>query len=392
MSREAVFEASVQYFLRPIGEFLQDALVSEIMVNRFDQIHIERRGRLERTEARFESEDALLSAIHNVAQWVGRRIDAENPILDARLPDGSRVNAVIPPASRQGTCLTIRRFVAGGLSMNDLIALGSLSEEACEFLELCVRLKRNVLISGGTGTGKTSLLGAVSSSIPQEERVVVIEDTSELKLRQSHCLYFEVQHPDQFGRGGVNIRDLFRASLRMRPDRVVVGEVRGGEALDMIQAMLSGHAGSISTIHANSPRDALVRLETLSLMSDIKIPVYVARAQVASAIHVVVQLDRFAQDGSRRITRISEVGGLDDNGQYRVLDLLVIRMSGRSKGGRLLAGLVATGQRPSFAEEPYRQGMNERIMHSRGLWSAVATTELEKTGAEIQAPEGGNFR
>ncbi len=383
MSREAIFEASVQYFLSPIGTYLQDASVSEIMVNRFDQIHIERRGRLERTDARFESEDALVSAIHNVAQWVGREIDPEHPILDARLPDGSRVNAVIPPASRQGTCLTIRRFAAGGLTMNDLIGFGTLSEEACEFLELCVRLRKNVLISGGTGTGKTSLLGAVSAAIPQEERIVVIEDTSELKLRQSHCLYFEVQQPDRFGRGGVNIRELFRASLRMRPDRVVVGEVRGGEALDMIQAMLSGHSGSLSTIHANSPRDALVRLETLSLMSDVQIPVYVARAQVASAIHLVVQLDRFSQDGSRRITRVSEVTGLDDREQYRVQDLFAIRMSGKTSDGRLQGGLAATGQQPSFAQEPYRHGMDERIVHSRGLWSPVATEETRATNSRV---------
>jgi pilus assembly protein CpaF len=371
MSREAIFEASVRYFLSPIGSFLHDASVSEIMVNRFDQIHIERGGRLERTDARFESEDALVSAIHNVAQWVGREINLNNPILDARLPDGSRVNAVIPPASRQGTCLTIRRFVAGGLALSDLIGFGTLTEEACEFLELCVRLRKNLLISGGTGTGKTSLLGAVSAAIPPEERIVVIEDTSELKLRQAHCLYFEVQHPDQFGRGGVNIRELFRASLRMRPDRVLVGEVRGGEALDMIQAMLSGHSGSLSTIHANSPRDALVRLETLSLMSDVEIPVYVARAQVASAIHLVVQLSRFPEDGSRRLTRITEVMGLDDKEQYRVQDLFAIRMSGKSSDGRLQGCLTATGQRPTFAEEPYRHGMEERIVHSHGLWCPV---------------------
>lgn len=373
MSREAVFEASVQYFLSPIGSYLQDGSVSEIMVNRFDQIHIERRGRLERTDARFESEDALMSAIHNVAQWVGRDINPTHPILDARLPDGSRVNAVIPPASRQGTCLTIRRFAAGGLTLGDLIGFGTLSEEASEFLELCVRLRKSILISGGTGTGKTSLLGAVSAAIPEGERIVVIEDTSELKLRQSHCLYFEVQHPDQFGRGGVDIRELFRASLRMRPDRVLVGEVRGGEALDMVQAMLSGHSGSLSTIHANSPRDALVRLETLSLMSDVDIPIYVARAQVASAINLVVQLSRFSEDGSRRVTRVTEVMGLDDKEQYRVQDLLAIRMSGKDSDGQLKGCLDATGQRPTFAEESYRHGMDDRIVHSQRLWCPPPT-------------------
>lgn len=375
MSREAIFAASVQFFLNPISRFLHDASVSEIMVNRFDQIHIERYGRLESTDARFESEDALISAIHNVAQWVGREINLENPILDARLPDGSRVNAVLPPASRQGTCMTIRRFAVGGLALSDLLGFGTLTEEACEFLELCVRLRKNILISGGTGTGKTSLLGAVSAAIPAEERIVVIEDTSELKLRQSHCLYFEVQHPDQFGHGGVSIRELFRASLRMRPDRVLVGEVRGGEALDMIQAMLSGHSGSLSTIHANSPRDALVRLETLSLMSDVQIPVYVARAQVASAIGLVVQLSRFPEDGSRRVTRVTEVLGLDDKEQYRVQDLFAIRMSGKASDGRLQGCLAATGQRPTFAEEPARHGLGDRIAHSRKLWSPVPAEE-----------------
>ncbi len=372
MSRDAIFEASVQYFLRPIIAFLNDPSVSEIMVNRFDQIHIERGGRLEATDAQFDSEDALISAIHNVAQWVGREIDAESPILDARLPDGSRVNAVIPPASRQGTCLTIRRFAAGGLKLSDLIMFGSLSDEVSEFLEICVRLRKNILISGGTGTGKTSLLGALSSAIPPEERIVVIEDTSELRLRQPHCLYFEVQIPDRFGRGGVNIRELFRASLRMRPDRVLVGEVRGQEALDMIQAMLSGHSGGLSTIHANSPRDALVRLETLSLMSDVEIPIYVARAQVASAIHLVVQLSRFSQDGSRRVTRVTEALGLDQKDQYHLRDLFTFQLTGRTREQQLQGRLLATEQLPSFCEEPYRHGLEGFIAHSHSRWKPLA--------------------
>ncbi len=371
MSREAIFEASVGYFLSPIGQFLEDETVSEIMVNRFDKIYIERKGRLEETEAQFESEDALLSAIHNVAQWVGRDINAENPVLDARLPDGSRVNAVIPPASRQGTCLTIRRFVQGGLTLDDLISFNTLSQQSREFLEICVRLKKNVLISGGTGTGKTSLLGAVSTAIPEVERIIVIEDTSELKLRQRHCLYLEVQHPDQFARGGLSIRELFRASLRMRPDRIVVGEVRGGEALDMVQSMLSGHSGSLSTVHANSARDALVRLETLSLMSDVDIPVYVARAQVASAIHMVVQLSRFSEDGSRRISRITEILGLSENDQYQSRDLFEICMSGKTHDGTLISSLEPTGQLPTFAEEPYQHGMDDHIEHSRCLWTPL---------------------
>jgi pilus assembly protein CpaF len=355
MSREAIFEASVEYFLSPINEYLNDPSVTEVMVNRFDQVYIERAGRLIATEARFESEDALLSAVHNVAQWVGRDINHDRPILDARLPDGSRVHAIIPPGCRSGTCLTIRKFHRGGLSM--------------EFLDLCVRLHKNIIISGGTGTGKTSLLGAVSAAVPEEERIVVIEDTSELRLSQRHTLYLEVQRPDQFGRGGLSIRQLFTASLRMRPDRIIVGEVRGGEALDMVQSMLSGHAGSLSTVHANSARDAAVRLETLSLMSDVEIPVYVARAQVASAINLVVQLSRFSEDGSRRVVRITEILGLDANNQYQMRDLFYCQLSGRAADGRLRAELVPTGEKPSFASEPFEHGMAQRVQHSRALWS-----------------------
>ncbi len=368
MSRTAIFEASVDYFLSPIGEFLEDDTVTEVMINRFDQIYIERAGRLHKTNARFDSEDALHSAILNVAQWVGREINLENPILDARLPDGSRVNAILPPGARNGTCMTIRKFKRGGLTLEDLIEYGSLSESAREFLELSVRLHKNTMVSGGTGTGKTTLLGAVTTAVPEEERIIVIEDTSELKLIQEHCIYLEVQRPDQFGRGGMTIRQLFVNSLRMRPDRIIVGEVRGGEALDMVQSMLSGHSGALSTVHANSPRDAVIRLETLSLMSDVEIPVYVARAQVASAIHLIVQLNRFVEDGSRKVTRITEVLGLDENNQYRFRDLFQTKMRGQTDDGRVIAELVPTGEKPSFASEPREHGMGARINHSREVW------------------------
>ena len=216
-------------------------------------------------------------AINNIAQWVGREITEEHPVLDARLPDGSRVHAIIPPTARGGTYLTIRKFARAALTLDDFIRFGSLSPVAKEFLELCVRLRKNILISGGTGTGKTALLGALSREIPEQERIVVIEDTAELRLIQVHSLYLEARHADAVGPGALNVRQLFHNSLRMRPDRIIVGEVRGGEALDMIQSMLSGHAGSMSTIHAETPRDALIRLETLSLMSDVDMPVYVAR-------------------------------------------------------------------------------------------------------------------
>ncbi len=368
MSRDAIFEASVEYFLNPIGPFLADEGVTEVMVNRFDQVYIEKGGRLYETEARFESEDALLSAVHNIAQSVGREINADQPILDARLPDGSRVHAILPPGCREGTCLTIRKFRKGGLSLADLEKFGSLSPSAREFLELCVRLHKNIIISGGTGTGKTTLLGAVTVAVPEEERIVVIEDTSELRLRQRHSIYLEVQKPDQFGRHELTIRQLFVASLRMRPDRIIVGEVRGGEALDMVQSMLSGHSGSLSTVHANSARDAVVRLETLSLMSDVDIPVYVARAQVSSAIDMIVQLSRFSEDGSRRVTKITEVLGLDKDDQYRFADLFNCRLAGKDAEGRLIANLEPTGTLPTFSNEAKEQGLDERIRHSGMMW------------------------
>jgi pilus assembly protein CpaF len=367
ITREQIFAASLDYFLDPIKAFLQDDTVTEIMVNGHDEIYIERQGQLQSTNARFESPDTLLSAVHNIAQYVGREIDELRPILDARLPNGSRVHAVIPPSARRGTYLTIRKFSKERLTLDDLLSLGSISESAKEFLELCVRLHKNIIVSGGTGTGKTSLLNALSEAIPEEERVVVIEDSSELKLSQKHCLYLESQQGDSQGRGKLTIRQLFVASLRMRPDRILVGEVRGGEALDMIQSMLSGHSGSLTTVHANSAHDSLIRLETLSLMSDVSIPVYVARAQVASAIHLVVQISRFSEDGSRKIVGISEIVGLK-NGEYQIQDLYVARRKGLTRAGRIITELESVGVQPTFTREVYEQGLERRVEFSRTMW------------------------
>lgn len=369
MSRESIFENSINYFLAPISEYLQDDSVTEIMVNGHEEVYVERNGRLEETPAQFPSADALLSAVHNVAQYVGREIDKDRPVMDARLPDGSRVHAVIPPSARRGTYLTIRKFKRDILGMEDFVRLDSMSEQAMEFLDVCVRLRKNIIVSGGTGTGKTTLLNAVTTAIPNGERIVVIEDSSELKLGQDHTLYLEAQQADAYGRGSLSIRDLFKASLRMRPDRIIVGEVRSGEALDMVQSMISGHSGSLTTVHANSAHDAMIRLETLSLMSDVELPVYVARAQVASAIHLVVQLTRFAEDGSRKITRITEACGLDDSNRYIFRDLFISRLKGRDDEGRLLSELEWTGTQPTFKDEPHEHGMQKRIRLTADLWA-----------------------
>ena len=372
LAREKIFAASLEFFLDPIKQYLQDDTVTEIMVNGHDEIYIERRGQLEETNARFESADTLLSAVHNIAQYVGREIDEMRPVLDARLPNGSRVHAVIPPSARRGTYLTIRKFSKDRLTLEDLLEFGSLSEAAKEFLEICIRLRKNIIVSGGTGTGKTSLLNALSKAIPDEERVVVIEDSSELKLTQKHCLYLEAQQGDSKGRGKLSIRQLFVASLRMRPDRILVGEVRGGEALDMIQSMLSGHSGSLTTVHANSARDALIRLETLSLMSDVSIPIYVARAQVASAINLIVQIARFSEDGSRKIVAISEVRGLREN-EYVLQDLFVSRRTGLTRAGAVITELESVGHQPTFAREAFEHGLERMVHFSAPLWDLKPT-------------------
>lgn len=336
-------------FFEPIRAFLEDDAVSEIMINGPNQIFIERKGKLEATDARFVSEPALKAAAVNVAKHVGRMLNEENPRLDARLPDGSRVHAVIPPLARCGTVVAIRKFKKEKLTIGQLIQFGSITESGAQLIDTIVKLHKNVIVSGATSSGKTSVLNVLSSFIPDNERILVIEDASELQLQQPHTVCFETRKPDKNDKGEVTIRDLVHSSLRLRPDRLVIGEIRGGEALDLLQALNTGHAGSMSTIHANSSRDCLSRIETCALLSGIDIPLSALRAQVASAIDVVVHTARLT-DGSRKITAVSEVLPLKD-GEYQVRDLYLFKVEGIGPDGSLNGHFTGTGELPTFIEE-----------------------------------------
>ncbi len=369
MRTSEIYEKTIRHFLKPIVPLLDDPTVSEVLVNGPDTVYYERAGRLHTADIRFPDAASLMAAAQNIAEYVNRRLDENHHSMDGRLPDGSRVHVIIPPSSRVGICISLRKFHRSAFDLTKLVAAGSLTALAAEFLELSVALHRNIVIAGGTGTGKTSLLNAFSAAIPADERIVVIEDTSELQLHQPHTVYLEAQPPRPDGQGAVTIRDLFVDSLRMRPDRIIVGEVRRGEALDLIQSMISGHSGALATVHATTARDAAVRLETLCLMSDVALPVYVARAQVASAIQLVVQVARFA-DGSRRIQAISELLKLDDQQNYVFQDLFEFRATGRDGDERITGELTYTGAQPTFAAEIYRLGLADRVQLTRDIFAA----------------------
>jgi pilus assembly protein CpaF len=332
----------------PLEPLLADEAISEVMVNACDLVYVERDGKLEETDVAFTDDAHLLRIIDKIVSQVGRRIDEASPMVDARLPDGSRVNAIIPPLALNGPSLTIRKFSRDPLRMEDLIRFGSLSAKAAEFLAACVRGQLNVLIAGGTGSGKTTMLNALSAFVPGEERVVTIEDAAELQLQQRHVVRLESRPPNVEGRGEIRIRELVRNSLRMRPDRIIVGEVRGPETLDMLQAMNTGHEGSLTTIHANSPRDALARLETLVLTAGVDLPHRSIREQIASAFDLLVQISRLV-DGSRRVTHVTEVLGMEAD-IVTLQDLFVARPV-EEGGGGLLRPLEPTGLQPHFVEK-----------------------------------------
>jgi pilus assembly protein CpaF len=335
--------------LGPLEPFVRDSDVTEIMVNGWNSIYVERAGKIYWSGAKFHDEAQLRRTIDKIVARVGRRVDESSPYVDARLPDGSRVNAIIPPLAIDGPCLTIRKFSADPYGAEDLISFGTLSRQTVELLDACVRGRLNILVSGGTGAGKTTTLNVLSSFLPDDERIVTIEDSAELRLQQPHVVRLEYRPPNIEGRGEVTIRDLVRNSLRMRPDRIVVGEVRGAEALDMMQAMNTGHDGSISTVHSNSPRDALSRVETMMLMAGMDLGIRAIREQIASALHLIVHQTRM-KDGVRRITHVSEVAGMEGD-IITLQDLFLFDYSaGIDDEGKFRGTLQATGIRPRFVE------------------------------------------
>lgn len=346
----SVFDEALNNYLSPVVEFLRDESVTEVLINGPEDIFIERGGKLHKTDAKFKTEDDLVAAVNNMAQFVGRRINEEEPRLDARLPNGSRIHAVLPPCARNGTTVSIRKFSSFKVDMKKYIEWNAITTDAAQFLDACMYLGKNILVSGGTGSGKTTLLGMLCSRIPRGQRVIVIEDASELIIDYEHVVRFETKMSDELGKGGVTMFDLLKSSLRLRPDRIIVGEVRGAEGLELIQAMNTGHKGCLGTIHANSAADALVRLESLSLGGDNKISEKALQYSIASAIDLVIQISRMS-DGSRRIISISEVTGLDKNFNYMTEDIYKILNLVREPSGKLKGLVEPTGYIPSFMNE-----------------------------------------
>ncbi len=348
----------------PIEEFFKDPQINEIMVNGPDQIFIEKAGEIILTDAKYDNNDHVRFAINHIINPLGRSINRKQPTIDSRLPDGSRVNAIIPPASPEFPCITIRRFLKDKLTLEQLIELNSLTPTIAEFLSICVEARLNIVVAGNTGSGKTTLLNILTTAIPDHDRIITIEDSAELALIQQHKISLEAQPPDFRGEGAVSIRDLVRNSLRMRPDRIIVGEVRGGEALDMLQAMNTGHDGSMTTVHANSARDSIARLETMVLMSGIELPITAIRRQIASAIHMIVYLNRFA-DGSRKLTQVAEIVGMEGD-IITMTDLFQFQQTGVNDKKKVSGVFRPTGLRPSFARNLETAGfrLDPKIFYS----------------------------
>ena len=372
MDRPDVYRSTIRYLLEPVADLLyEDDTVTEVLINGPDQIYCERKGKLEKVNRRFRDEHTLLAAARNLAQYVRRQLGEHHHSMDARLPEPEkfRVHVILPPASRVGVCVSIRKFKRSDTTLDWLVnEKASLSAPAAEYLRLMVGSHRNVVVSGGTGSGKTSLLNALSAAIPDRERVIVIEDSSELQLNQEHAVYLEARPAGPDGKGAVTIRDLFVDSLRMRPDRILVGEVRRGEALDLIQSMLSGHDGALTTVHASSPQLALVRLETLCMMNDVGLPVHVARTQVASAVHVVAQVSRLA-DGSRKVVSIAEVGGLSKGDRYRVREVFKFQQTGTAADGTIQGEVVPTGKPSRFAAHIRDSSVKDQVNLTASLFA-----------------------
>jgi len=341
--------------LGPLEPLLADPTISDILVNSYSSIYIERRGKLEKTMISFKDDEHLRRVIERIVSTVGRRIDEAQPMVDARLPDGSRVNAIIPPLALDGAVLSIRRFGADPLRMPALIENGALTKEIAILFEMCVKARLNIIISGGTGAGKTTLLNALSAYIPVDERIVTIEDSAELQMQQPHVVRLETRPPNIEGKGEVSQRDLVRNTLRMRPDRIVIGEVRGGEAIDMLQAMNTGHDGSLTTIHANTTRDALARLETMVQMTGMRLSDRAMRQQIASAVDMVIQVARLT-DGTRRITSISEITGMEGD-TIAMQEIFQFERTGVDASGKVIGRFRTTGVRPRFAERLKQYGM-----------------------------------
>lgn len=352
-----MYTESLRAFLKPVLAYLDDEAVSEIMINGPTDVWIEKKGKLTKTDA-FFSEEGLLGAARNIGQFVGRILSDERPRLDARLPDGSRIHVVLPPIARKGTTISIRKFFKDKLTPQSLVNFGSITPQMVRLIEAAVMVKLNMLVSGGTGSGKTTLLNILSSLIPDDERILTIEDSAELQLQQSHLVPFESRPPDKFGKGEVTMGHLLMSALRLRPDRIVVGEVRGGEAFDLMQAMNTGHGGSMATVHANTPTDSLRRLESLCLMSGVELPMVAVRAQVASAINFVVCCERL-QDGSRKTIAVSEVQPLNEKGDYRTQDLWLFIPVTKDEEGKILGYHAPTGILPSFLAKARAYGFTD---------------------------------